>query len=125
MTTHVANARSMVERAGLGPLVVSIALVAPPVAAGIFFVWTHVGAVRLGYEMTKARDAHTQLLEENKALRIEAATLKDPARLMALAAERYKLAPPKNSQLVRVEGQKSVEHAPSTPEAVARATDEP
>lgn len=121
--THIAKAKSLVDRSGLGPLFVSVALVAPPVAAALFYVWTHVQAVRLGYDMTKASETHSQLLEENKALRIEVATLKDPARLMALATDRYHLAPPKNSQIVRLEAP-AAKSAPATQEAVARATEE-
>ena len=44
---------------------------------------------------------HRALIEENRALRVEVASLKDPKRLAALATEKYGLAPPKASQIIK------------------------
>lgn len=108
------KARAGLRRAadGMGPLGASVLIVAPVVAAALLFVWTHVTRVQLGYALSKAGAVHGKLLEENRGLRIEVAALRAPRRLEQLAAERYRLAPPKTEQVVRL--------APPTPRVIVQ-----
>lgn len=101
--THFARAKDVVDRAvgQLSPTVSAILMAVPVVLAALFYVWTHVASVRLGYEISRAGEAHRALIEENRALRVEVASLKDPKRLAALATEKYGLAPPKPSQIIK------------------------
>ncbi len=85
----------------LGPLGLSVALVAPVVAAALFYVWTQVTTVRLGYELSEAGEAHQAFLERNRGLRIEVAALKATERLKLLAPQ-YSLVSPKGDQIVRL-----------------------
>jgi cell division protein FtsL len=78
-------------------------LIAPVVAAGLFYVWTRVATLRLGYELSKAGEAHQALIEQNRGLRIEAASLKAPDRLARLAHDKYRLEPPRASQVIKLE----------------------
>lgn len=102
--TQIERAQSAVERAAgeLTPVVLALLLVAPVVCAALFYVWSHVATVRLGYEMSESSDEHRALLEENRALRIEVSSLKAPERLKQLAAE-YQLSAPRPEQIVRLE----------------------
>ena len=72
------------------------------VAAALFYVWTQVAAVRLGYELSAAATVHKSLGEENRGLRIEVASLKSTDRLRALATDKYKLHPPTPGQVIVV-----------------------
>ncbi len=86
----------------LGPLGNAVLIAAPVVAAALFYVWTHITTVALGYALSDAGASHKKLLERNRALRIEAAALRSPDRLQRLAKERFNLSPPKTEQVVRV-----------------------
>jgi cell division protein FtsL len=86
----------------LGVLQMAIILVAPVVAAALFYVWAEVTSVRLGYLLSQAGEAHNTLVEENRGLRIEVAALKAPERLKRIAQERFHLAPPRLEQVVRL-----------------------
>ncbi len=99
-----AEAKAAFGRAAddLGPVVTAVMLAIPVVAAALFYVWTHVSTVRLGYEMSEAAKQHRALLEVNRGLRIEVAALKSPERLEKLGRTKYELAPPTAKQIIRV-----------------------
>lgn len=86
----------------LGPLGTSVTVAIPVVLAALFYVWTQVTTVRLGYELSKAAKAHQRLLEENRGLRIEVAALKAPERLQRLAKIHHGLAPPRTEQVIEL-----------------------
>ena len=86
----------------IGPLGTSILLVGPVVVAALFFVWTHVTTVRLGYELSSAGENHRLLVEENRTLRVEVAALKAPERLKLLARRNYGLLAPTPAQIIRL-----------------------
>lgn len=90
------------ELARLTPYGTLVLLVSPVVAAALFFVWSQITTVRLGYALSQAGDAHRVLLEENRGLRIEVAALRAPERLKKLAEERYALAAPATEQVIRL-----------------------
>ena len=87
--------------AGLGPLAIAVLLAVPPTAAALFYVWTHVTTVRLGYLLSRAAENRDALVEENRALRIEISSLEAPERLARIATERFGLVPPRPDQIVR------------------------
>lgn len=99
-----AEARAALDKAAgdLSPVLTAVMLAVPVVAAALFYVWTHVSTVRLGYELSAAATQHRALLEANRGLRIEVATLKSPERLERLATTKYRLAPPSAQQIIRV-----------------------
>jgi cell division protein FtsL len=100
------RAKQAVDDAGenLSPLTLTVFFVAPIVAAALFNVWIHVATVRLGYELSTAARDHESLVEENRGIRIEIATLKSPERLKRLATDNYKMAPPRPGQVVKLSG---------------------
>lgn len=87
-----------------GVLGKTMVVVAPVVAAALFYVWAEITTVRLGYTLSQASDAHGSLLEVNRGLRIEVAALRAPERLERLAVERFQLEPPRTEQVIRLEG---------------------
>ena len=87
----------------LSPIHVALLFFAPLTLAALFFVWTHITTIRLGYTLSRVGEEHHGLLEENRGLRIEVASLKAPDRLKRLAESHYRLAPPRSEQVVRVE----------------------
>lgn len=90
--------------AELGPLGQSVLIAAPIVAAALFYVWTHVTTVQLGYALSRAGEVHERLLEENRGLRIENAALRAPDRLKKLARVRFHQKSPQATQVIRFEG---------------------
>lgn len=103
----------------LAPVLTALMLAVPVVLAGLFFVWTRVVTLRLGYQISQASEVHHRLLEENRGLRIESAALRAPARLEKLAAERFGLAPPRPEQIIRLEHVSGLEGDRASP-ALAR-----
>lgn len=71
-----------------GPLGAAVLLAAPVVAAALFYVWTHVTTVRLGYDLSRADQAHQRLLEEEQRLRVKYTNLVNPQHLERLAKAR-------------------------------------
>jgi cell division protein FtsL len=86
----------------IGPLGRALILAIPVVLAALFLVWTRVTTVRLGYELSKAVEVHERLLEENRGLRVEVATLEAPSRLKRLARSEYGLEKPKSEQVIEI-----------------------
>lgn len=87
----------------LGPIGLSVGIAVPVVMAALFYVWTNVTTVRLGYELSEAAKVHRELLEENRGLRVEVAALKAPDRLARLARLHHGLAPPETEQVIELE----------------------
>ncbi len=94
---------SKVRRFELGPIGTSVAVALPVVMAALFYVWTNVTTVRLGYQLSEAAKTQRELSEENRGLRVEVAALKAPDRLQRLAKLQLGLAPPKTEQVIQVE----------------------
>ncbi len=99
-----ADVRGFVEGLGreLALPVLVVGLAAPVVVAAIFFVWTRVATVRLGYQISRAGAEHRRLVEEKSSLRSEISSLRSPRRLEALAQEKFGLTPPRPEQIVFV-----------------------
>ncbi len=70
--------------------------------AALFHVWSRLAVVQLGYRLAAARAAHAHLLEQNRRLRLELATLRAPVRLAAAARDRLGLVPPAPTQIVHL-----------------------
>ncbi len=81
----------------------TVALFAGLLLAGaLFHVWSRLHVVDLGYRLAAARAAHAQLVEQNRRLSLELATLEAPARVAEAARRQLGLVPPSPSQIVHV-----------------------
>ncbi len=69
-------------------------------AGSLFYVWSRVQVIQLGYEISSALKEGRKLLEANRKLRLEIATLKSYARIEKLAVEELKMSKPKPDQVI-------------------------
>jgi cell division protein FtsL len=68
------------------------------------YAWQHFSAVEYGYRIEQLRAQRDALIETNRALRLEEASLRDPERIDLLARQ-MGLATPEAGQVVRLEPQ--------------------
>ena len=70
------------------------------IGGSLFYVWSRIQVIRLGYEISNALKVEKALTEANKRLRLEIATLKSYARIEKLAVEELRMAKPKPEQVI-------------------------
>lgn len=100
---HVASiGRARVsERKGNDGLVTAVLIsLTILIAAFLFYTWSRVEAVKIGYEIFNADTEMRRLDQENKEMILEIATLKSPKRIERIAREELKLLPPKDEQII-------------------------
>ena len=66
------------------------------------YTWQHFKAIEYGYKVESLRSQRDGLLEMNRALRLEEASLRSPERIDKLARE-YGMQPPRAGQVVRMD----------------------
>jgi cell division protein FtsL len=70
------------------------------IGGSLFYVWSRIQVIRLGYEISSALKEENALTEVNKRLRLEIATLKSYARIERLAVEELRMVKPKPQQVI-------------------------
>jgi cell division protein FtsL len=70
------------------------------IVGSLFYVWSRIQVIQLGYEMSNALKEERVLTEANKKLRLEIATLKSYARIEKFAAEELKMVKPRPEQVI-------------------------
>ena len=70
------------------------------IGGSLFYVWSRIQVIRLGYEISSALKEEKALNEANKKLRLEIATLKSYARIEKVAVEQLRMAKPKPEQVI-------------------------
>lgn len=70
------------------------------IGSSLFYVWTRIQVIHLGYEISVALKEGKTLTEANKRMRLEAATLKSYARIEKIAVEELKMVKPKPDQVI-------------------------
>jgi len=70
------------------------------IGGSLFYVWSRIQVIQLGYEISNALKVERTLTEENKKLRLEIATLKSYARIEKIAVEELRMAKPKPEQVI-------------------------
>jgi cell division protein FtsL len=70
------------------------------IGGSLFYVWSRIQVIQLGYEISNALKVERTLTEENKKLRVEIATLKSYARIEKVAVEELRMAKPKPEQVI-------------------------
>jgi cell division protein FtsL len=66
------------------------------------YAWQHFSAVEYGYKIEALRSEHDALVEQNRMLRLEQASLRDPERIDQLA-RRMGFTAPEAGQVMRME----------------------
>lgn len=70
------------------------------IGGSLFYVWSRIRVVQLGYEISCAMREGIKLAEENKKLRVEIATLKSYARIEKIAMEELGMTKPKPEEVI-------------------------
>ena len=70
------------------------------IGGSLFYVWSRIQVIQLGYEISSALKTERALVEANKRLRVEIATLKSYTRIEKLAVEELRMAEPKPDQVI-------------------------
>ena len=79
---------------------VSLIVGAVLIFSSLFYVWSQVQIVNLGYEISKSNMEKNELLQLNKKLKLEIASLTSPYHVEDIAKKELRLASPKINQLV-------------------------
>lgn len=66
----------------------------------LFYLWSRLEVISLGYEIAKANKSRAELLENNKKLKLEILSLKSPQRIEAIAVNKFGLVYPRGEQVV-------------------------
>ncbi len=70
------------------------------IGGSLFYVWSRIQVIQLGYEISNALKEERTLIEANKKLRLEIATLKSYTRIEKLAVGELRMAKPKPEQVI-------------------------
>jgi cell division protein FtsL len=70
------------------------------IGGSLFYVWSRIQVIQLGYEISNALKEERAFTEENKKLRVEIATLKSCARIERVAIEELGMTKPKPDQVI-------------------------
>ena len=70
------------------------------IGCSLFYVWSRIQVVRLGYNISIVLNEEKRLIESNKKLRLEIATLKSYPRIERLAVEELRMAKPRPEQVI-------------------------
>jgi len=68
----------------------------------LLHVWQHIHVVHQGYAIERLREMHAKLVQENKALRLEAGQLRSLRRVEEIARTRLGMVTPKPGQVVLI-----------------------
>lgn len=100
----VARSRAVVEvRKGAGLRVSTFILsLLVLVAVALVYVWSHLHNTQLQYRIAEEMTVRDNLMEENRRLKVEIATLKSPQRIESIARDKLKLQYPEREQVVLI-----------------------
>jgi len=87
----------LLENIGYSSLVVAAIIV---MTTAIIYVWSHNRMTTLEYSVAVEVNRQEQLIEEQRRLRVEIATLKSPKRIAAIATDKLQMIYPAQNQIV-------------------------
>jgi cell division protein FtsL len=94
------NSRSGPKRIKLNLLILFSLLTLFFIGGCLFYVWSRIQVIQLGYEISNALKEERALTEANKKLRLEIATLKSYARIEKVAVEELSMSKPKPDKVI-------------------------
>ncbi|MDD5167862.1 MAG: cell division protein FtsL [Syntrophales bacterium] len=71
-------------------------------AVALLYVWSHVNMTKLEYQVAEEIGIRDRLLEEQKKLKLEVATLKAPQRIEVIARNRLQMTYPERDQVISI-----------------------
>lgn len=69
-------------------------------AVALLYVWSHTHMTQLEYKVAEEMNKQEMLLEEQKRLKVEYATLKSPQRIETIARDKLHMSYPERDQVV-------------------------
>jgi cell division protein FtsL len=69
-------------------------------AVALIYVWSHIHMTKLEYQIATEISAKEKLLEEQRRLKVEMATLKSPQRIEAIAKDKLRMSYPDQDQII-------------------------
>lgn len=99
-SASIGRARVSEGRRGDGLVSAVLTILVIVIAVLLFYTWSRIQVVRIGYEIFNSNSEMRKLDQENKELILEIATLKSPKRIERIAREELKLLPPKEEQII-------------------------
>lgn len=90
----------------------SLPLIVLVLACALFYIWSRVQIVNVGYEINRKAMLKEELLEQNRKLILEAAVLKSPVRLEELAKNDFQMKLPEKKQILQVANLKTFQEEP-------------
>jgi cell division protein FtsL len=70
------------------------------IGGSLVYVWSRIQVIQVGYEISSAMKGGRGIIEENKRLRVEVATLKSYARIEKIATEELGMSKPGSDQVI-------------------------
>ena len=89
-----------VKARGRASGLLAFCIIAALITGSLFYVWSRVMVINLGYDLSEAMEVHWKLVGENKKLHIEIATLKSLARIERIAQEELDMEHPPPGQII-------------------------
>ena len=86
--SNVVNSEVFCANSSFGTYLSAVALI---VAALTFYVHFRVGSLRIGYQLTQARQDQLALVMENRALKTEIGMLSAPSRIRTIATQQLQM----------------------------------
>jgi cell division protein FtsL len=69
-------------------------------AVALLYVWSHVNMTKLEYKVAEEMGIRERLLEEQKKLKVEVATLKAPQRIEVIGRNKLQMTYPERDQVI-------------------------
>ena len=94
------SAKKQMKMKNSSVMVMSLTITSIMISCSLFYVWSHIQVVNIGYEISQANKERRKLLQLNKNLKLEIATLKSLHYVESIAKRDFRLMSPKPDQLV-------------------------
>jgi cell division protein FtsL len=98
-TVHPLARVTLGKRRGVGVAAFVLALVT---AGALAHVAVRMKGIEVAYDLGRERRINTELEEQRRRLNIEIGMLKDPVRIVGIARDQLRMAPPAPADIVRV-----------------------
>jgi cell division protein FtsL len=69
-------------------------------AVALIYVWSHIHMTELEYQIAREISIKEKLLDDQRKLKVESATLKSPQRIEAIAKEKLAMVYPDRDQVI-------------------------
>ncbi len=96
------TAQQTVKHKNAGSLLTAFKVIIVILFFTLFYLWSRLEVVSLGYEIAKANKERVEFMAENKRLKFEILSLKSPQRIEAIASDRLGLIYAKGEQIITV-----------------------